>query len=119
MKDHMASLREEAARKQQERQKEKQQGSAAGRDDEEEASREVAEYLGVEEDLVANCCGSICPHCDIFLDKAIALVELGRPHHLFMNPSQEEKFHQALELYRKDRAQYAVRRQDLMESMRR
>ncbi|MDH4185124.1 MAG: hypothetical protein OEV92_12930 [Nitrospinota bacterium] len=119
MKDPMARLRQEALEKEQARRKEKDhpRPEPAGRQD--KADLEVAQFLEVSPEMVSACCGSICAHCDIFLDKAIALVELGYPHHLFMNSSQEEKFEQALELFRKDRAEYKIRRQELMDSMRR
>ncbi|MDH5510844.1 MAG: hypothetical protein OEZ32_10885 [Nitrospinota bacterium] len=118
MKDPMARLREEAARKELERKAEKEHATEAT-GEEAAVDREVAEYLGAEEEEVAACCGSICPHCDMFLDKAIALVQLGRPHHLFMNPSQAEKFREAMEIYERDRSEYIARRQELMERMRR
>lgn len=80
--------------------------------------REVAEYTGQPLNEVAYCCGSICPHCQIFLDKAIALVELGYNHHLFMNPIQEERFQEALSVFRRDRMEYEMSKQELMDRMR-
>ena len=118
MKDYMARLREEAQRREQERKKAQALQSSAKPDEEQNADIDVAKYLGVSEEEVSVCCGSTCPHCDMFLDKAIALVELGSPHHLFMNPSQEEIFKEALEIYRQDRTEYAFLRQELMDRMR-
>ena len=79
---------------------------------------EVAEYLGKPVNDVAYCCGSICPHCQIFMDKAIALIELGYDHHLFMNPVQEGQFQEALEIFRRDRMEYEMSKQELMDLMR-
>jgi hypothetical protein len=80
--------------------------------------QQVAEYTGKPFLEVAYCCGNICPHCQTFLDKAIALVELGYKHHLFMNPVQEEFFEDALAIYRRDRKEYEIRKQELMDRMR-
>lgn len=80
--------------------------------------REVAEYIGKPLDEVTYCCGNICPHCQTFLDKAIALVELGHEHHLLMNPVQEERFQEALNVFRRDRMQYEMSKQELMDRMR-
>jgi hypothetical protein len=80
--------------------------------------REVAEYLGQPVNDVAYCCGNICPHCQIFLDKAIALIELGHDHHLFMNPVQEDQFQNALGIFRRDRMEYETSKQELMDAMR-
>ncbi len=74
--------------------------------------------MGVSIDEVADCCGNICPHCEIFLDKAIALEELGYQHHLFMNPTQEEMFREALEIYRNDHKEFNLRKLQLMDRMR-
>lgn len=79
---------------------------------------EVAEYIGKPVDDVAYCCGNICPHCQIFLDKAIALIELGYDHHLFMNPVQEDQFQGALGMFRRDKMEYEMSKQELMDSMR-
>jgi hypothetical protein len=111
----MARLRQEALA----RQKARKACPPGENRAEDGADARVAGYLGVSEAMVSSCCGSICPHCDVFLDKAIALVELGLSHHLFMNPSQEEFFNEALEIYRLDRTGYIARRQELMDRMRR
>lgn len=79
---------------------------------------EVAEYLGKPLDDVAYCCGNICPHCQMFLDKAIALIELGYEHHLFMNPTQEDQFQGALSMFRRDKMEYEMCKQELMNAMR-
>lgn len=79
---------------------------------------QVAEYTGKPLLEISYCCGNICPHCQTFLDKAIALVELGYKHHLFMNPIQEELFEEALDIYRRDRKEYEMRKQELMDRMR-
>lgn len=79
---------------------------------------EVAEYLGKPVNDVTYCCGNICPHCQTFLDKAIALIELGYSHHLFMNPIQEDQFQNALRMFRRDRMEYEMSKQELMDSMR-
>lgn len=78
---------------------------------------EVARYLGWTREMVENCCGSVCPQCELFLDKALALMELGHPHHLFLNPMQEEVLREAQELFRRDRKEYEMRKQDLMDRM--
>lgn len=80
--------------------------------------REIAEYTGKPVYEIAYCCGNICPHCQTFLDKAIALVELGYNHHLLMNPVQEEYFQDALRVFRGDRMEYEMRKQELMDRMR-
>ena len=80
--------------------------------------REIAEYIGKPVYEVAYCCGSICPHCQMFLDKAIALIDLGYNHHLLMNPIQEEYFQDALKVFRSDRMEYEMRKQELMDRMR-
>ena len=80
--------------------------------------REVAEYIGEPVSEVAYCCGNICPHCQTFLDKAIALIELGYDHHLLMNPIQEDYFKDALGIFRRDRKEYEMSKQTLMDRMR-
>lgn len=88
------------------------------REHEDAIIREVADFLGITPTEAEYCCGNICPHCQTFLDKAIALVELGHPHHLIMNPMQESMFADALEIFRRDRKEYTVRKQELMNRMR-
>ncbi|MBI4827542.1 MAG: hypothetical protein HY804_01815 [Nitrospinae bacterium] len=78
---------------------------------------EVAHYLGWTREMVENCCGSVCPHCELFLDKALALMELGYPHHLFLNPMQEEVLRETQELFRRDRKEYEIRKEELMNRM--
>jgi len=79
---------------------------------------EVAQYLGWTREAVENCCGSVCPHCELFLDKALALMELGYHHHLFLNPMQEDVLREAHALFQRDRKEYEIRKQDLMNRMR-
>jgi hypothetical protein len=55
----------------------------------------------------------------MFLDKAIALEELGYTHHLFMNPTQEDMFAEVRKIFRKNHQEYNRRRQEFMERMRR
>jgi len=116
VKDHMARLRQEALARQKAREADGPKPKAAPGED---TDKQVADYLGVGEAQVSACCGSICSHCEMFLDKAIALVELGRPHHLFMNPSQERMFAEALSIYRNNREEYEKRKTELMDRMRR
>ncbi|MBI5816034.1 MAG: hypothetical protein HZB29_10565 [Nitrospinae bacterium] len=99
--------------------KHEREKSAHGHDAGESMTASVAKFTGLPAEEVEYCCGSICPHCQVFLDKAIALIELGYPHHLFMNPAQEEVFNEAIELFRKDRTLYMLRKQELMDKMRR
>ena len=117
MNDIFSRIREAAEKKAKER-TENQAKKDPSADDETLISQEVADYLGVSKEEVENCCGNICPHCDIFLAKAIALEELGYKHHLFMNPSQEEMFKEALSIYRKDIKEYKNREHELMDKMR-
>lgn len=119
MSDLIKRLRESALERQKERERAKEAfDHEAFIDGERDRNRQAAKYLGMDENVVTNCCGSICPHCEMFLDKAIALEELGHSHHLFMNPSQEEVFNEALRIYREDRREYERRRMELMDRMR-
>lgn len=119
MSDFMKRLRDSALENQKRREEARETTDhEALLDAEREKNRQAAEFLGMDENVVANCCGSICPHCEMFLDKAIALEELGHSHHLFMNPSQEEVFNEALRIYREDRHEYERRRGELMDRMR-
>ena len=120
MTDFMKRLREQAAVMASKRAGEAHEPKRKKLAEEEaEINAKVADFLGASPEETAHCCGSICPHCDIFLDKAIALVELGYPSHLFMNPSQEELFEEALRLYRSDLGKYQVNKRELMDRMRR
>ncbi len=115
MSDIFQKLREKASRDEARREAE---GKADAPDPEVELHRQVAELTGLSPEEVGYCCGSICPHCESFLDKAIGLVELGRPHHLFLNPVQQERFDEALALFRDDRKAYDLRKKELIASLR-
>jgi hypothetical protein len=78
----------------------------------------VAELIERDVEEVAACCGSICPKCDMFLDKAVALRALDNPHHLFMNPTQNEIFEKALNMFLEDKKEYQANRLELMERLR-
>lgn len=120
MKDIFKGLREQARNLEKtRREKERATRESELADKLEDANRRVAEFLGVTAEEVESCCGSICPNCDMFLDKAIALVELGYPPHLFMNPVQTEMFEDALRIYRDDPKDYQARKKELMDRMRR
>ena len=116
MTDHFARLRQQALEKETER---KRKSAHAPSNDASQLDKQVAAFTGIEDEVVASCCGSICSNCDVFLDKAIALEELGHPHHLFMNRGQEEKFGKALALFREEKEEYQKRRQEIIDSMRR
>lgn len=120
MEDIFKKLREQAMDRSAELKKESDQRRKASSENQVDDSvmLEVAEYLGKPIDDVTYCCGNICPHCQMFLDKAIALIELGYDHHLFMNPIQEDKFQNALEIFRRDKMEYEMSKQELMDSMR-
>ncbi len=119
MTDFLSRLREEAAEKARKREEESRpKGKTGIVPQEEKKILKVAKYLGISKEEVGACCGSICPHCNIFLDKAIALEELGYPNHLYMNPTQEQIFKEALEIYRDDRKDYEARKTELIERMR-
>lgn len=119
MTDFLSRLREEAAEKAKKREEENRVEDKTGIVSEENKKiAEVAEYLGMSKDEVEVCCGSICPHCDTFLDKAIALEELGYQNHLYMNPTQQEQFKEALQIYRNDPKDYEARKTELIERMR-
>ncbi|MBI4667531.1 MAG: hypothetical protein HY751_14105 [Nitrospinae bacterium] len=118
MEDIFSKLRQEAIQKAEERTKASPANEGSKPFDDERIVRQVAEFTGLSVDEVAYCCGNICPHCETFLDKAIALVELGYGHHLFMNPMQEDYFTDALDTFRRDRREYELKKQDLMDRMR-
>ncbi|VAX18044.1 hypothetical protein MNBD_NITROSPINAE01-1091 [hydrothermal vent metagenome] len=118
MNDIFSRMRDEANKKARERTENQEKNENPQPETEAQVSQEVADYLGVSKEEIDNCCGNTCPHCDIFLSKAIALEELGHKHHLFMNPSQEEMFKDAQAIYRKDIKEYEKREQELMDRMR-
>lgn len=119
MKDLFSRLRVEAAEKARKREEvNRLKGKTGAVPREEKKIAEVARYLGISKEEVGACCGSICPHCNVFLDKAIALEELGYQNHLYMNPSQEQNFKDALTIYRDDRKEYEARKTELIERMR-
>ncbi len=119
MGDFMKQLRDQALEKEKNREKTRSESLADnGNSSDAVKSRELADFLGVTPEVADACCGSICPHCDLFLDKAIALEQLGYPHHLFMNPTQEEVYKKAKELFEKDRKEYEQLKPGLIEKMR-
>jgi len=119
MTDYLKRLREEALAKERDRKTARREASRRRLDHQnEETVRQVARFLEVAPEMVDSCCGSICPDCDMFLDKAIALVELGHPPHLFMNPTQEDLFGEAVGIFRDDRKEYEARKRELMDRMR-
>lgn len=120
MEDIFKKLRDQALDRSAERKKESdlRRKTSAEKLADDPVMREVAEYIGQPVNEVAYCCGNICPHCQTFLDKAIALVELGHEHHLLMNPVQEEQFQEALNIFRRDRMEYEMSKQELMDRMR-
>ncbi len=118
MSDYLDKLRQQAAESQNQRKKSRQESASGEKDQSSDVSEKVAKLLGVTTEMVDNCCGSICPHCDMFLDKAVSLVELGYPHHLLMNPTQEAMFEEAREIYLRDRKEYETRKTELMDRMR-
>lgn len=118
MSDFLSRLRKKAELQSAEREKALREKKEKSDSEETMIAIEVADYLGVTTDEIVACCGSICPHCDTFLDKAIALEELGYKNHLFMNPVQEEFFMEALEIYRNDRKEYARLKDELINRMR-
>jgi len=119
MGDFMKELRDQALEKEKNRKKaDIESFKASSKSSEAVKSSKLAEFLGVTPEIADACCGSICPHCDLFLDKAIALVQLGYPHHLFMNPTQEEVYKEALELFEKDRKEYEQQKEVLIQRMR-
>lgn len=119
MSDIFKKLRDEAAQKAERRAAERSPDPARVDPENDPVMAEVADLTGLPVWEVAYCCGAICPHCETFLDKAIALVDMGHPHHLFMNPVQQERFAEALALYRRDRKEYDLRKPELIASMRR
>lgn len=118
MSDIFSRMREEAEKKAQKRNENDNKKQTTNGDDETRISAEVAEFLGISKEEVEDCCGNTCPHCDIFLSKAIALEELGYEHHLFLNPTQQEMFKDALAIYRRDIKEYERKEQELMDEMR-
>jgi len=110
-------IRREAAEKEQARNK-SADGSENPMEAESHLQRQVAEKIGRSQEEVAYCCGSTCPSCDVFLDKAMALEELGHKHHLFLNPVQWEIFEKALALYRTDRAEYERQKPEIITALR-
>lgn len=118
MSDFMKELRERALEKEKNRKKAQSESLTEGRDDGQALkSRKLAEFLGVTPEIADACCGSICPHCDLFLDKAIALERLGYSHHLFMNPTQEQVYKEALKLFTQDRNEYDLRKKEFVRRM--
>lgn len=119
MADFMKQLRDQALEKEKNRKKAQSEFIEADSNNSEAVkSRELAEFLGVTPVIADACCGYICPDCDLFLDKAVALEQLGYPHHLFINPTQEEVYKEALELFENDRNEYDRRKQELIRGMR-
>ncbi|VAX16958.1 hypothetical protein MNBD_NITROSPINAE04-1206 [hydrothermal vent metagenome] len=118
MGDFMKQLRDQALEKEKDRKKADSESLEDDRNNSDAVkSRELADFLGVTPEVADACCGSICPHCDLFLDKAIALEQLGYPHHLFMNPTQEEVYKEAKEIFEKDRKEYDTQKKELIERM--
>ena len=86
--------------------------------DDEAIHRKVADFTGIDYDEIEFCCGNCCPDCESFLDKAIALVELGFKHHLFLNPVQQEVFDEALALFQTARTDYDAKKQSFIDRLR-
>ena len=81
-------------------------------------AEKIAGKLGITQEIVEHCCGSVCPDCVQFLDIAITREELGLKSHLTLNPTQQEAFAKALEIYRRDKDEYKRVKGELIKSIR-